>query len=214
MGKSNFKMLDISKVLESLAKKRPIFHSEADFQHALAWEIHSGQPQSEIRLEFKPPNIPNRIYTDIWVAYNGNVLAIELKYKTRKIDAEFNDETFSLLNQSAHPGARYDFLKDIKRLEEIVENNNNSIGYCIFLTNDKAYWSDSNNEEVSDTFFRIHEGRTIEGMLKWNGPDKGWQKSRGIFKIKGDYTLKWNAYSEVLNSKFKYLLVKICRKNR
>ena len=30
----------VSDALEALAEQRPIFHSEADFQHAIAWEIH------------------------------------------------------------------------------------------------------------------------------------------------------------------------------
>lgn len=34
-------MFDVEAVLRDLALKRPIFHSEADFQHAVAWEVHS-----------------------------------------------------------------------------------------------------------------------------------------------------------------------------
>jgi hypothetical protein len=34
-------VLEISDVLSSLAKQRLVFHSEADFQHAFAWEIHA-----------------------------------------------------------------------------------------------------------------------------------------------------------------------------
>ena len=32
--------LSISRVRIALAKQRPIFHFEADLQHAIAWEIH------------------------------------------------------------------------------------------------------------------------------------------------------------------------------
>lgn len=44
-------MIDIEQVLKELAKKRPVFHSEADFQHALAWEIQITYPDANIRLE-------------------------------------------------------------------------------------------------------------------------------------------------------------------
>ena len=37
-------MIQIAQVLSTLAVQRPVFHSEADFQHALAWEIHSCVP--------------------------------------------------------------------------------------------------------------------------------------------------------------------------
>ena len=33
-------MFDISDLLTGLAESRKVFHSEADFQHALAWQIH------------------------------------------------------------------------------------------------------------------------------------------------------------------------------
>ena len=33
-------MLDISDLMTGLAVSRKVFHSEADFQHALAWHIH------------------------------------------------------------------------------------------------------------------------------------------------------------------------------
>jgi hypothetical protein len=39
---------DIHKLLGQLATTRPIFHSEADFQHQLAWDIHTSHPDSEI----------------------------------------------------------------------------------------------------------------------------------------------------------------------
>jgi len=31
--------LNLEKALELLAQHRPVFHSDADFQHALAWEL-------------------------------------------------------------------------------------------------------------------------------------------------------------------------------
>lgn len=32
-------MLELPQLMSLLAKRRPLFHSEADFQHALAWHI-------------------------------------------------------------------------------------------------------------------------------------------------------------------------------
>ena len=33
--------MNIEEILSCLAEKRPVFHSEADFQHALAWQFIS-----------------------------------------------------------------------------------------------------------------------------------------------------------------------------
>ena len=43
----------IKKLMVELSKERRLFHSEADFQHALAYLIHQKYPNTQIRLEKK-----------------------------------------------------------------------------------------------------------------------------------------------------------------
>lgn len=45
---------DIARWLRALRQSRPVFHSEADFQQALAWAIHVSDPSVRVRLETKP----------------------------------------------------------------------------------------------------------------------------------------------------------------
>ena len=72
--------LDIRSVMDSLSERRPIFHSEADFQHALAWRIHEMAPGCQVRLEFNPfPKDDRRSYLDIWLPDLG--IALELKFR-------------------------------------------------------------------------------------------------------------------------------------
>ena len=72
-------MLCIEALLASLAGSRKIFHSEADFQHALAWQIHKAGPESQVRLEVNAfPDQDRRMFLDIWLPIEG--IAIELKY--------------------------------------------------------------------------------------------------------------------------------------
>jgi hypothetical protein len=130
-------MVDIEDVLLSLAKSRPVFHSEADFQHALAWEIHRHLPQASVRLEYKPPEVTSRMYLDIWVALGTTRIAIELKYKTRKVKTVVGGEAFDLSNHGAQDLGRYDFLKDIQRLENVCAARRDTVGYTIMLTNDR-----------------------------------------------------------------------------
>ena len=57
-------MLDLLGAMRALASHRPVFHSEADFQHALAWQIHRMLPGAVIRLEYRPlPTEP--MYLDL-----------------------------------------------------------------------------------------------------------------------------------------------------
>ena len=81
-------MLDIANLMLGLSKSRPIFHSEADFQHAFAWQIHERLPDCQVRLEYNPlPAQKKRMYLDIWV--QSLKVAIKLKYPTRKLDLEW-----------------------------------------------------------------------------------------------------------------------------
>jgi hypothetical protein len=210
-------MLDIRNILAALSVKRPLFHSEADFQHALAWEIHQQWLGCSIRLEFKPPNATDRTYIDIWVKTLDILIAIELKYKTRTFSTNIQGEDFNLSNHSAPDQGRYDFLKDIQRLEQIVYGYSNAaIGYAIFLSNDPTYWKLPLDKPTADAQFRIHQNRTLTGELNW-GTTASSGSTRGREKpiiIKGSYTPNWLDFSKLnglpqTGGDFKYLLVKV-----
>ena len=88
-------MIDIVHFMGRLASKRKIFHSEADFQHAFAWEMQSCLDGAEIRLE-RPirANGGQSLHLDLLIRTSSGSLAIELKYKTTKlsVDVESEDE--------------------------------------------------------------------------------------------------------------------------
>ena len=158
--------MDIKTILRKLASKRQLFHSEADFQHSLIWEIKKTHCNSEIRLEY-PINIEKRINLDIFLSFEDVGYAIELKYKTRKLSTEHNNERYFLQNHNVQDIGRYDFLKDVERLEK-VRKVDDCVGYAIFLTNDSSYWKTSRRVDTVDSDFRIHEGRIVSGDLKWS----------------------------------------------
>lgn len=110
--------MELHAILGQLRAERPVFSNEADFQHALAWQIHLTYPDAKIRFEVKSPE--TRVYLDLVVTHQGQRTAIELKYLKRKLDVEVGGEWFSLLEDSAQDQRRYDFLKDVQRLEQVV----------------------------------------------------------------------------------------------
>lgn len=212
---------ELVSVLTQLAENRSIFHSEADFQHAFAWKFHERHPKLRVRLEYpwkeedKTECKKNR-YIDFWAFLDsGHRLAIELKYKTCKLDILSAGETFHLKAQSAQDIARYDFWKDVERLEKICGREKNTTGYVIFLTNDSTYWVDkSRKRPTNQDAFRIHEGKETTGVLTWKRPS-GTEKYRpDDIKLNGKYTPNWTNYSEIgtegkKNCAFRYLLVKV-----
>ena len=220
-------MLEMTEVLSSLAHERPFFYSEADFQHAFAWKIHEMLPFAGVRME-KPvlvgedsPDIVEQdsLHIDVWVGYKNAILAVELKYKTRALEVDTGDEHYSLKDQGAQVIGRYDFLKDVQRLEQVVAGHQNSIGYAILLTNDSAYWQEPRRERTVDANFRLHHGRVVEGVLDWGenaaaGTKKGREQP---IKLQGTYQLCWSNYSFVEGHgnyrEFRSLVVKVSPNN-
>jgi len=204
----------IKQILEELSKKRPIFHSEADFQHALAWEIHQKFNEIDIRLEkrFKVSRL-GEIYVDIFLKANNTPIAIETKYTTKKLETVLNGEEFVLKNHSALNIRRYDFLSDIYRLEKLKSARKITKGFAIFLTNAPGYWNEPRRKNTNDKDFRIHQDRKIEASktLKWSpNTSKGTKKGRErALRFEKEYLFKWELYSKDTNYEFKYLLIEI-----
>jgi len=203
---------DILALLGNLSQDRPIFHSEADFQHAIAWRIHEIIPDAQVRLEFKP-FLEKRIYLDIWLQNDGT--AIELKYPTRRLSLDSCGEAFALRDQGAQDITRYDFLKDIQRLEEVTSSCEKAkAGFAILLTNDPSYWKASSRVDTVDAAFRLHEGRRITGELAWlaraaPGTTKG---RKNPIRLNGSYKLHWRDYSNLGEGNyrlFRYLLIEV-----
>ena len=211
--------MDINKILGKLSKERMVFHSEADFQHALAWMAQQCFPDAEIRLEYPFDISPTeRIYLDILIRSQDSIYGIELKHKTKKHSFSHETESFVLKNQGAHDIGRYDFLRDLQRLEKLVKTKKISKGYAIFLTNDHLYWTPRNRQTV-DVEFNIHEGRqTIANKkLKWShrASDGTTKKRENPILLANAYGFNWNDYSnlECVQSgprKFQILVVEIC----
>ena len=70
-------------VIQKLSEKRKIFHSEADFQFAIAWEIKLLYNNAEVMLEC-PLNVSSKAI-DIVVNLDDHVYPIELKYKQKNL---------------------------------------------------------------------------------------------------------------------------------
>ena len=207
-------MLEVDGLMASLSERRQLFHSEADFQHALAWRIHETVPDCEIRLEFNPfpdPAKRRRTYIDIWLPTEE--VAVELKYLTRKLNSERHGERYYLSDQGAQDQKRYDFLKDIQRLETVVSERKAKAGFAILLTNDQGYWN-VGQPNTYDTAFRIHEGRRISGVLAWSENAKpGTTKDRETpISLNGTYSCSWTDYSHLEGEsygRFRYLAISV-----
>ncbi|WP_157041823.1 hypothetical protein [Nitriliruptor alkaliphilus] len=200
---------DLQAALERLRLSRPIFSSESDLQHALAWQLQQIEPQLQIRLERRPvPEV--REAADLWLTTSeGTLVVAELKYLVRKADVTVAGERFVLANQGAHDISRYDVVKDVGRVERWVRQGLAARGLVLVLSNDPAYWKPPTRSTI-DRDFRIHEGRDLHGDLAWaTHAGAGTTRSRtNPVRLTGRYELRWLDYARLPNGQqSRYLLI-------
>jgi len=192
-------MIDLAATLKALASKRPIFHSEADFQLALGMEIERAHPDVAVRLEYKP--FPGeRVHLDMWIYHEGRWMAVELKYKTRHVSVDWHGERFELVQQGAQDLSGYDVWKDVTRVERICGAFENVDGYVIVLSNDSSLWRRVSDTDTSvGAAFRLFEGRRASGALCWaSHAGAGTMKARETpLSLGNEYELHWQDYSRL-----------------
>lgn len=208
--------MDVLLPLSKLRNKRKLFHSEADFQFALAWEIQLLYPGAGVRLEYCPAAAPS-MHIDIIVEYEGNAYPIELKYKTLKTEIAVENERYSLKSHGAQDIGKYDFLADIQRIEYLSRRLPAfHQGFAIWLTNDPLYWSRPSRENTIAPAFSLHQGASKQGVMAWAahaGP--GTTKGRtDAIRLTGQYWIQWQEYSRIgsgRNGCFQYAVIRIDR---
>ena len=213
---SNVNSFSIHEIMRNLRKRRSIFHSEADFQHALAWQIHTDFSDCEIRLEYKPISRVN-MFVDIWAWIEDIQIAIEVKYPAAKHIIKRQDlfETFHLDKGGPLDTARYGFLKDIQRLEKF-SGRKDTLCFAVLLTNQRRLWEVPQRgwKQENDYQFRIHQKQWVNGHKTWAPKtSQKTKQSHPPLDIKGRYVMEWQNYSSfrnvTRNSQFRYLAVPV-----
>lgn len=203
-------MLDIGKIMRALASRRPIFHSEADFQHEFAWEMHL-HSQGEIRLE-RPFGDNPRFAIDVYISDKETQRAFELKYLCRQLEYSENGEIFLLKNQGSHDTRRYDVCKDIQRMEEFTLKTNQP-STVLVITNDPLFWNNRIEPSAYDTAFRISETSILQGKLEWatHANPNTIRNRESPLILRNQYRLQWRDYShiEAPSGHFRYLQIDI-----
>jgi hypothetical protein len=191
--------------MSHLAADRPIFHSEADFQHAFAQVVHGLNGELQVRLEVRQDDAE---YLDLFCYGPRGRTSIEFKYFTAAWHGvDQRGEAFRLRSQAATDVARREFVFDIERLERFCQRRATQ-GLAIMLTNARALWSPVlHDRRTRDHEFRIHEGQVLSGTLRW--ADGGYAANERT--LVGEYSLGWRDYRELAgsNGMFRWLAVEV-----
>lgn len=214
---------DIKEFLNKELKEGKIFLNECDFQmnlslfltHIKGYKVYL---EYEVPLDFLekanetyPFANKGNINIDIVIEKEGLFYPIELKYKSKKATINFERfgeaKSVSLKDQSRIPMSRYDFWKDVARLE-FLKNNFNQVpgGLCIFLTNNQIY---TNKEKGVSEMFTMEKNKPHSGELKFKeGKLEG--KNYPFLLLKSYQIDEWykvkNEKTEIL---FHYCIVRV-----
>ena len=204
--------IDLTRTLQSLATTRPVFHSERDFQFALAWQIQSEHAAARVRLETRPSR---SVHLDLLITLPDERVAFELKYFVDRSSIDYDGERFDLPNQAAQPLSRYDFVKDIGRCESMIADGYADRAFAIALTNHRGYWNPGRKDESIDAAFKLHQGMILAGTMQWSPATGGTSKGRtDPLVVTGRYTCKWMPYSSIPGTpgkpiEFRYLAIEV-----
>ncbi len=207
--------VELGEAFVGLATYRPVFHSEADLQLALAWELQRRDPEMRVRLETRPE--PG---THLDVACSrpdlGRFTALELKYLTRFWSGEVAGERFELKNHGAGDVRGYDVVKDISRVERFIDGRPGWNGAAIAVSNDSYYWRPKASTVSNAAAFRLSEGMTLHGVRDWGAKTGAGTKNKReeAIPLEGTYVLHWRNYSTVSGSghaaaEFRLLLIPV-----
>jgi hypothetical protein len=204
-------LVEIDELMGRLARRRPVFHSEADFQHEFASEAKGGHPELQVRLERPFPGRATGAI-DIILRSNGSEHAIELKYLTRTYEGKCEEEHFRLKNQGAQDVRSYDVCKDIARMESFCLEPGR-IGSVVVLTNEPYYWKSRTAVGTCAEAFEISGMRELSGTLAWAAhTGAGTMKNREApIVLASKHVPEWKDYSDVgeRSGRFRYFCLSV-----
>lgn len=203
-------------------KNNPLFANECHLQVELATYLRISGHYDEVNLEYFVPQFvlkpyyiwENELRLDIVVAKDGKYVPIELKYKPTNIPAPkerfgelLRNSNSAVKNQGAHDIGRYNFWKDVKRLELVKKNFKNvEGGIALFITNDEDYYAKSPNRGTIGEKFSMIGGKHDKDRSWFSQPKIS--GNRPSFQLDSCYEINWEPM-ELQGFEFKYTMIQL-----
>lgn len=180
-------------ILDQLKNNESFFFNELEVQMFVARKLEQVFKDGyKIHVEYQLPRGWNKVFDDKYQRWgtekpyfdivvenenNNKFIAIELKYKLKEIKLKgnkqflrFGEKSYTenlvlVTNQSAENEGRYDFWKDVKRIEILTKSFSRNVvgGIAIFVTNQKKY--QNNKSEFKYSNFNLSNSKG--GFLYW-----------------------------------------------
>lgn len=185
-----------------------LLFNERDLQiHLAMWLRKSSHAYDDVDLEYYVPRSElggyvwnSELRLDLVVRKGNEFLPVELKYKTRSITRRIerfgerlSGEVVVVKNQGAQDLGRYDFWKDIRRVELVrkrflaVKN-----GLAVFVTNDPSYLKTG---RASSNHAALSMAAGVHGRNKqWQNGDSFCAREHPGFEVEADYGIVWQQF--------------------
>lgn len=147
-----------------------------------------------------------------WEKYEIDIVIID-----KKTDNKYAIELKFPIN-GQYPEQMFQFIKDIRFMEQVKEYINFNETYCLTLVNDSSFYSDTSekNKKIETNngkiykYFRNNKNETIGTQEIYDPVQHSKQKGRYKISTKGKYNVEWKQIKN--NRKLKYYLIK-CKTN-
>ena len=213
-----------SDIRNFLKQQNKLLFNEFDFQMQLAIYLSMTQKYDDVESEYFLPtkntdilkgyDWDSNMRIDIVVRRGNEYVPIELKYVTKRVIrdhvrfGELIKGMEILKNHAAQDIRRYDFWKDVRRIE-LIKNifPNVKNGLAVFLTNDSAYIREPKIDAVCASFSMSGNREIGACRMDWQG-NPATAKNHKPFQLDGSYQLIWDK-TLIDNINFDYTILKI-----
>lgn len=222
-------------VEQFLLTQHVLFSNESDLQLRLSCYLKHCGHYNNVEVEYYVPytelkqnnssltkaNFPwqSDLYIDIVVEKDGKFVPIELKYPTKgfwkptnRFGVGVKTKVPMLKNQGAQDIVRYNYWKDVRRIEALKKAYAETIvgGLAIMVTNDLYYKNSPTVSNVSYAHFSVKDGRVVkqpqDRNMSWlNGVKVA--KNHPNFHVDSTYGLHWKTMKNMAD--FSYLILDV-----
>ncbi|MDE6333638.1 MAG: hypothetical protein K2L77_03215 [Muribaculaceae bacterium] len=208
-------------IRDFIARQDELMFNEIDFQIQLAIYLRGSGRYDDVDVEYSMPRTliddydwKSNLRIDIVVSRSGEYCPVELKYPTKGVTREikrfgkFFPDTEVMKNHGAQDLVRYNYWKDVRRIE-LLRRIFDSVhgGLAVLLTND-MYYTRPVRATSAAAPFSTHEGRCAGGgTMDWNG-NPAVRPSHPSFTLDGVYAIRWTD-AQIDGVGFKYTIVKV-----
>lgn len=210
-------------IINFLENQTELMLNEMDFQMQLSLHLLLTNHYEDVNVEYYLPtknthllegyNWNSNMRVDIVVSREGEFIPIELKYPTKSVTRDVSrygviiNDFPVLRNQGAQDLVKYNFWKDVRRVE-LLKKIFPSVKYglAILLTNDLNYLKETRSEAACSGFSTSGK-YSVGGEMKWK-EEVALKTSHPDFYLEGQYQIKWNPLT-IDNETFQYTVVEV-----